>query len=131
MPSAKILIADDEPDVVETLRFRLEQEGYEVVACANGLEALGAARSARPDLIVLDVMMPGENGYRVAKTIREDEAAGVYDRRTPIILLTARNLKFDPEREKMFMDFSQADFVLYKPFDLEDLVTRIAGLLER
>jgi two-component system alkaline phosphatase synthesis response regulator PhoP len=127
MSPAKILVADDEPDVVETIRFRLEQEGYDVVTCANGLEALGAARSARPDLIVLDVMMPGENGYRVAKLIREDEAAGVYEHRTPIILLTARNLKFDPEREKMFMDFSQAD--LPAPFDLEELVTRIAALL--
>jgi len=129
MSSAKILVADDEPDAVESLRFRLQQEGWEVVTAIDGLEALGAARSARPDLVLLDVMMPRENGYRISRMLREDEAHGVYAEGLRIVLLTARNLAFEPERERIFLDFSGADLMLYKPFDLEELVGRIGGLL--
>jgi len=131
MSGAKILVVDDEPDVVETVRFRLEQEGYEISTASDGLEALAAVRASQPDLMVLDVMMPGENGYRVAKQIREEEAAGLHRRRTAIILLTARDLGLEPERERMFMDFSKADRVIYKPFDLEDLVRQVGELLSR
>jgi len=131
MDSRKILIVDDEPDVLETIRFRLEQEGYEVATAANGLEGLGAVRSRKPDLLVLDVMLPGENGYRVAAMIREDEDGAGREARLPIILLTARDLSGDPEREQMFMDFSRADLMMYKPFEMEELVARIAQLLER
>ena len=56
-----------------------------------------------PDLVVLDVMLPGENGYRVARTIRDEEAAGKRDARLPIILLTARDVSGDPQRERMFL----------------------------
>jgi CheY-like chemotaxis protein len=128
---ARILIVDDEADMVETVRFRLEQEGYEILTAADGLQALATARAAQPDLMVLDVMMPGENGYRVAHLLREDEAAGRIQKRIRIILLTARDLRGDPEREQTFMEFSQADLMLYKPFDLEQLVARIQELLEQ
>ena len=131
MPPASILVVDDEPDLVETIRFRLEQEGHQVLTAGDGLEALATARSAEPDLMVLDVMMPGENGYRVAHQLREDEAAGRIGRRIRIILLTARDLRSDPEREQTFMEFSQADLMLYKPFDLEELVARVEELLEK
>ena len=127
MSKAKILIVDDEPDVRDSVRFRMEMEdGYEVLTASNGLEALGAARVHKPEVILLDVMMPGENGYRVAAAIRDDEAAGVYPARATIILLTARDLSNDPERERMFLQFSQADDVIYKPFDLEVVVERVA-----
>lgn len=129
MSASKILIVDDEPDVLETVEFCLEQEGYEVVTACNGLEGLGAVRAQEPDLVVLDVMMPGENGYRVAQMIREDEAAGLRKEKIPIILLTARDLSSDPEREKMFMDFSQADLMMYKPFQMKELLSRINALL--
>ena len=129
MSSATILVADDEPDVVESLRFRLQQEGWEVVTAIDGLEALGTARSARPDLVLLDVMMPRENGYRISRMLREDEARGVYSEGLRIVLLTARNLAFEPERERIFLEFSGADLMLYKPFDLEELVERIGDLL--
>lgn len=122
MPATKVLLVDDEPDVVEVVEFCLEQAGYEVVTATNGLEGLGAARAQDPDVILLDVMMPGENGYRVAQMIREDEAMRLSDRRVPIILLTARDLSSDPEREKMFMDFSQANLMMYKPFDMSELI---------
>lgn len=127
---AHILVVDDEPDVIETILFGLEMEGYSVMTAGNGLEALGAVRARQPDLVVLDVMLPGENGYRVAHFIREDEARGVYDGHIPIILLTARDLSREPEREEMFREFSQADVMMYKPFDLDDLVGTIEKLLE-
>ncbi len=131
MDARKILVVDDEPDVLETIQFRLEQEGYEVLTASNGLEALGTVRVQDLDLLVLDVMLPGENGYRVSRMIRDDEKEKKRERKVPIILLTARDLSSDPEREKMFMDFSQADLMMYKPFEMEDLVARIAELLER
>lgn len=122
-------MADDEPDVLESLKFRLLLEGYEVATAADGLEALGAARSGQPDLVLLDVMMPRENGYRISRLLREDEARGVYPEGLRIVLLTARNLASDPDRERIFLEFSRADLMLYKPFDLELLVERIARLL--
>jgi CheY-like chemotaxis protein len=129
MSFPKIVVADDEPDVVESLRFRLTQEGYEVVTATDGLEALGAVRSSQPALVLLDVMMPRENGYRVSRMLREDEARGVYPRGLQIVLLTARNLTSQPERERIFLEFSRADLMLYKPFDLEELVDRVGELL--
>jgi len=126
---AKILVVDDELDVLDTVKYRLEQSGYEVVTSGDGIQALGIVRAAQPDLLILDVMLPGENGYRVAHYIREDESAGVYPRRLPIILLTARDLSAEPDREKMFMEFSGADRVIYKPFELEDLVRQVEELL--
>ncbi len=127
---ARVLVVDDEPDVIETIQFGLEMEGYTVMTAGNGLEALGAVRVHQPDLVVLDVMLPGENGYRVAHLVREDEGHGVYDRHIPIILLTARDLSREPERETMFREFSQADVIMYKPFDLDELVRTIEKLLE-
>jgi len=127
--SATILLVDDEPDVVETVKYRLEREGYEILTASDGLAALESVLANQPDLLVLDVMLPGENGYRVAHKIREDQVAGTYPGRLPIILLTARDLSSDGEREKIFLDFSGADRVIYKPFDLEDLVRQVAELL--
>jgi DNA-binding response OmpR family regulator len=125
----KILVVDDEPDVLESIQFRLSQDGYEVVTASNGHEALGAARIELPDLIILDVMLPGENGYRVSRIIREDEDAGIYPRRAPIILLTARDLSREPEREKTFLEFSRADLMMYKPFDMAELLGKIREML--
>jgi CheY-like chemotaxis protein len=129
MKPHKILVVDDDPDITETVRFRLEKEGYEVMTAGDGEDALGQVRQGYPDLIVLDVMMPKENGYRVSRMIKQYEQEGKVLKRIPIILLTARNLKNDPEREKMFMEFSQANEVIYKPFEMDDLVQRIRKLL--
>lgn len=130
MAKARILLVDDEPDIVETVQYVLESDDYEVITATNGVEALGTARIEQPDLVLLDVMLPKENGYRVAKLIREDEEAGLYSRPVRIILLTARDLSHDAERERMFMEFSQADVMMYKPFDLDELLQQIATLLE-
>lgn len=129
MKKHTILVVDDDPDIIEIVGYRLQQEGYQVVMATDGVDALGAVRLHNPDLIVLDVMMPGENGYRVSKMIKEDEQAGRLTKKIPVILLTARNLKGDPEREEMFMGFSQADTVIYKPFEMNDLLKRIRELL--
>lgn len=129
MPEQTILIVDDEPDVLETLRMSLETEGYTVLTAGNGLEGLGAVRMHRPDLVVLDVMLPGENGYRVARIIREDEDRGIYERRIPIILLTARNLSGEPEREETFKEFSRAEVMMYKPYEIGELLEVIRNLL--
>jgi two-component system OmpR family response regulator len=126
-----LLVVDDEPDIRDTLAYRLSlEERFDVVTAGNGLEALGAVRLHRPEVILLDVMMPGENGYRVAHAIREDEASGRLPHRALIFLVTARDLSDDPEREEIFLRFSGADAVIYKPFDLEVLVERLDRCLE-
>jgi two-component system, OmpR family, alkaline phosphatase synthesis response regulator PhoP len=130
MSQKKILIVDDEPDILETTQFQLEQENYEVLTAINGWEALGAVRATEPNLVVLDVMMPKENGYRVCKMIKNDVSTGKILKKTPVILLTARKLDTDPEREGMFEEFSQADLILYKPFDFEALQENIEKLLD-
>lgn len=128
MEERKILVVDDDPDIVETLRFRLEQEGFEVVTAGDGYEALEAARAMKPDLIVLDVMMPRENGYLVAQHIKEDVRKGVYGKNIAVLLLTARVLD-EPDREEMFLKVSQADHMMYKPFDMVKLLEKVQELL--
>jgi len=121
----KILVVDDEPNILECLTYALETSGFDVIRASNGLEALGAARIHRPDLVLLDVIMPGENGYRVARTLREDQELGIYSETMTILLMTARDLSDNPTRERIFNEFSRADAVIYKPFDLDELIDRI------
>jgi len=129
MDQPKILIVDDDPDIVETVRFRLEQEGYEVITANNGWEALGAVHASEPDLVVLDVMMPKENRYQVARMIKEDQKEGWRSRKTRVILLTARNLKDDPEQKNLYRSFTDADDVMDKPFEMDILIERIHEIL--
>lgn len=121
-----VLIADDSDYVRETLKYRLELErDISVHTTRDGLQTLKSVRALRPDVVLLDVMMPGLNGYRVSRAIREDASLGAYAQRVTIILVTARDLSSDPERERMFQDFSGADAVIYKPFDLDALVEKV------
>ena len=129
MSEPTILVVDDDPDILETTKVALGRSGYDVITAVNGFEAIGAARIRKPDLILLDVMLPRENGYRVARTLREDEAAGVYSQPNSIILLTARDLSTDPDREQLFQNFAKPDRVIYKPFDLDELLEQIETLL--
>ena len=131
MNKSKILVVDDDPDILETIRFSLEAEGYDVTTAVDGEEGLNRAKQVKPELIILDVMMPKINGYRVSQMIKGDGESGNSSKRPAIILLTARNLKEDPDREKMFMNFSQANLMMYKPFEMDDLLERIRGLLKR
>ena len=123
----RVLLADDEPDITESIRFCLEQEGCEVETASNGHEALGAVRAWAPHLVLLDVMMPKENGYRVCRFVKEDAERSGKD--APLVfLVTARKLD-DPERERTFAEFSQCDGVVYKPFDMEAIVELVKAKL--
>jgi DNA-binding response OmpR family regulator len=118
-----ILIADDDPDILELVAYRLERAGYEIVRASDGEEALQLATERVPDLAVLDVMMPKLTGYEVTARIREHEATN----RIPVILLTARVQEADVER-----GFEVgADDYLRKPFSPQELRARVQAILGR
>jgi two-component system alkaline phosphatase synthesis response regulator PhoP len=127
--SYRVLVVDDEPDLRESVGYLLEDAGYDVETASNGHEAIGAAQVFQPDVVLLDVMMPKENGYRVARRIHEAMEAGLVKASTKVVLLTARKLDQDPEREQMFERFAAPDQVIYKPFDPSKLVSRVGELI--
>jgi two-component system response regulator VicR len=124
----KVLVVDDQRDIVDIIGFCLELEGYQVVTAFNGHEALGVARIEQPDLVLLDVMLPKENGYQVARYLREDERNGVIGKRMKILLLTARQTP-EKAREEFLKSWSGADLLLYKPFDMDDLLVHVREAL--
>ena len=116
----KILVVDDEELLVKGIRFNLQNDGYEVITGTNGLEAIQLTRTANPDLIVLDVMMPELDGLSACAQIREFS-------NIPIILLTAKTEDMDK-----LMGFEHgADDYLTKPFNILELKARIRALLRR
>ena len=120
---ARILVADDDVDIRELVEFKLSTMGHEIVAVADGAAAVEACRAQRPDLCVLDVMMPVVSGLDAMRTIRADpELADV-----PVILLTARAQDSDVETG---FD-SGADDYITKPFSPRDLASRVEALLVR
>lgn len=125
MEDITILVVDDNPDILETLCFRLQLEDYQVIRASNGWEALGAVRSVEPDLVILDVILPKENGYRVSRFIKDDIKSGVYGKDIGIILMTGRPLD-DADGMKKVVAFSQADAIMYKPFNMEELINNVA-----
>lgn len=126
----RILIVDDKTDIVDTVSFCFVQEGFEVLAAYDGHQALDVARKESPHLIILDVMLPKENGYQVARFLRDDWKVGKLDHKPRILLLTARTVS-DAQREDFLQTWSGADAFMYKPFDLEELVDRVKALLKR
>jgi DNA-binding response OmpR family regulator len=121
--SVRILVADDDPDLLELLRLNLEAEGHIVAVACDGTEALEMAMQVRPDLLVLDVMMPGLDGLEVTRKLRErPETAGL-----PIVLLTARGS--NPEILEGWQ--SGADYYITKPFELEHLLYFIELMQEK
>ena len=117
---ARILVVDDEPKIVRLVRDYLEHGGFEVVVARDGREALMRARSERPDLVVLDLGLPGLDGLDVTRTLRRD--SGV-----PLIMLTAR----DSETDKVLGLELGADDYMTKPFSPRELVARIRAVLRR
>ncbi len=115
-----ILVVDDEPNIVELLRLYLEQAGFAVVAAADGPSAIEAHRAAGPDLVILDVMLPGIDGFEVCRAIRR-----VAD--TPIVMLTARSEDVDAI---VALELGADDYVT-KPFNPRMLVARIKAILRR
>jgi DNA-binding response OmpR family regulator len=118
-----VLVADDDPDILQLVTFRLERAGYDVVQAVDGEEALRIATEVEPDLAVLDVMMPKLTGYDVTRKIREDDAT----KRMPVILLTARVQEADVARGFE----AGADDYLKKPFSPQELRARVQAILGR
>ena len=119
--SKTILIADDEPNIVAALEFVLQRSGYDVHVARNGDEALKLVEQARPDLVLLDVMMPVKSGYEVCKRIRERDDG----RQTKIIMLSAKGR--DAEVSKGLA--IGADLYITKPFSTRDLMDKVRELL--
>lgn len=119
----RILVVDDEEDILELVRYNLAGEGYAVVTAATGEEALEFARSGHPDLIVLDLMLPGIDGLDVARMLKEDTRTQTI----PIIMLTAKGEEADVVRGLEI----GADDYLTKPFSPRILSARIAAVLRR
>ena len=118
----KIFIADDESGFVSTLRSRLEFEGFEVTTAPDGKAALEKIPGERPDLILLDIMMPAMNGYQVCRELKEnDDTSSI-----PILMLTAKS----QESDKFWGEEAGADGYMTKPFDMDELIERIEGLLD-
>lgn len=123
MEKHKILIVDDEPDILEFMQYNLEKEGFEVFLAASGKEAIEVAKHEFPDLIILDVMMPGMDGIETCRELRNDSRL----RDTIIAFLTARN-----EDYSQIAGFeSGADDYIAKPIKPRVLISRIKALLKR
>jgi DNA-binding response OmpR family regulator len=120
---ARILVADDDVDIRELVEFKLSTLGHDVVAVADGAAAIDACQASRPDLAVLDVMMPGVSGLEAIRAIRADPALADL----PVILLTARAQESDVETG---FD-SGADDYITKPFSPRELASRVQALLTR
>ena len=117
---SRIVVIDDEPNLRHTLSYTLRQEGYEVAAAADGEEGLALVASAKPDLVILDVMLPKIDGFEVCRRIRRSS-------RVPVLMLTAR----DTELDKVVGLEIGADDYLVKPFSMRELIARVRAMLRR
>jgi two-component system, OmpR family, alkaline phosphatase synthesis response regulator PhoP len=118
----KILVVDDEPIITKVLESRLKANGYDVVSAADGQEALNKARSENPDLIILDIMLPKIDGYRVCRLLKFDDKY----KNIPILMLTARI----QDTDKATGEQCGANAYLPKPFDPQSLLEKIKELLK-
>ncbi len=118
---ARVLVVDDEPNIVDVISMALRYEGFEVASAGTGAEALSAVRTQRPHVMLLDVMLPDMEGFDVARRLGAERA------RVPIIFLTARDATEDRVRG---LTVGGDDYVT-KPFSLEELVARVRALLRR
>ena len=118
--SEKILVVDDEISLQETLAYNLKKQGYDVETVSDGAEALELAREIKPDLIILDVMLPGLDGFEVCRILRQEMS-------TPVLMLTAR----DDEIDRVVGLEVGADDYLAKPFSMRELIARVKAMLRR
>lgn len=121
MNASKVLIAEDEPHIVESLSFLLSREGFEVSSEPDGEAAFVRISSERPDVMILDVMLPRMNGFEVLRRVRADPGLSSL----PVILLTAKGQMQDRARA----DEIGADAFITKPFSNRDVVERVRALL--
>jgi DNA-binding response OmpR family regulator len=117
---ARILVVDDEPTLVATLRFNLEREGFDVIDSMDGGDAVNLVESHRPDLVVLDLMLPGMHGFEVCRTLRKRTTV-------PIVILTARTDEVD---RIVGLEVGADDYIT-KPFSMVELIARLRALLRR
>ena len=123
MEKKKILVVDDEVDLVKTIQFSLELEGYKVLVSYNGEDALAQARKENPDLILLDIMLPKLDGYKVCRLLKFDEQY----KHIPILMMTAKT----QEKDKLMGKETGADEYITKPFDMEELMEKIKEYLKQ
>ncbi len=116
----KILVVDDEISLQETLAYNLTREGYQVEVAGDGNQALHLARTSKPDLVILDVMLPGLDGFEVCRILRQEA-------NIPVLMLTAR----DDEIDRVVGLEVGADDYLAKPFSMRELIARVKALLRR
>lgn len=119
----KILIAEDEPLILQTLELKLKKEGYEVIGCVDGLDALQKIDTEQPDLIITDIMMPYMSGLEVVRKVKQDDQS----RNTPVIVLSTMG------QESIVEEAFElgADDYLKKPFSLSELSIRIKKLAKK
>jgi len=117
----RVLIIEDEAHIADGIRLNLSLQGYEAKVCADGIDGLGQWRSWKPDLIILDIMLPMIDGFSILKTIREE------DEKIPILILSARG---DTKDKVKGLRYGVDDY-LSKPFDLEEFLLRVEGLLRK
>ena len=116
----KILVVEDEVSLQETLSYNLRKQGYEVETVGDGPSALEAARRLKPELILLDIMLPGMDGFEVCRILRNEMS-------TPVLMLTAR----DDEIDRVVGLEVGADDYLTKPFSMRELIARVKAMLRR
>lgn len=117
----KILIVDDEQDIVESLKFVLEMEDYVCYCAYNGEDGLNLAKEIVPDLMILDVMMPKINGYKISRLLKYDNKY----KDIPILMVTARS----QEEDKLIGEETGVDEYITKPFDLSEVVSKVKQYL--
>lgn len=123
MAKKKILVVDDEKEIVNILCTSLEMQGYETLSAFDGQEGLDMARNEKPDLILLDIVMPRLNGYQVCRELKKDEAT----KSIPILMLTAKA----QESDQFWGKETGADEYITKPFDTLNLLELIRQFLEK
>lgn len=116
----KILVVEDDRNLLDTLKYNLQKEGYKVVTAGDGAEAIAIARSEKPSLIILDIMLPKMDGFEVCRILRQETS-------TPIIMLTAKT----DEPDKIVGLELGADDYITKPFSLRELLARVRAVLRR
>lgn len=119
----KILIVDDEEHIVELLKFNLEVKGYKVLCAYDGVDGFNLAKEEKPDLVLLDLMLPGIDGIEVCRRMKSDSEL----KKTPVIMLTAKNL----EQDKIKGLEIGADDYMTKPFSVKELMARVKAVLRR
>lgn len=118
----KVLIVDDEQDIVESVKFMLEASDYTCYSAYNGEDGLRLAKEIMPDLIILDVMMPKLNGYKISRLLKFDSKY----KNIPILMVTART----QEEDKLIGEETGADEYITKPFEMETLVQKVNKYLK-